>query len=105
MDPHLEDRGITSWTPLTSDPAHVILGPSAFSSWAVLGSTLAHELEVHCRQNLLLVSVRETLGFEGKLAAEREAYQYELDGARRFGLSEVELQRIAETLAALNRRY
>ncbi len=100
-DETLKDRGLTSWSPLAGDVS-VSIGKSAFASWALLGSTLAHELEVHGRQNLLAISVKENLGIAARRQAEREAYIYEIEQARRFGLSDREVANIAATLAALD---
>jgi hypothetical protein len=74
----------------------VFIGPSAFESWGILGSTLAHELEVHCRQDLLLFNLKELLGMDGIREAEFEAYQHEIEQAHRFQLSRGELRSIQE---------
>lgn len=100
IDSTLADRGRTTWTPFAGN-TEVLLGPSAFTSWALLGSTLAHEVEVHCHQSLLMISFQESLGMDAKGPAERTAYLYEIEQAERFGLSRPEVDRIAETLAAL----
>lgn len=102
LDAALKDRGRTSWTPLAGD-TEVSVGPSAFASWALLGSTLGHEIEVHCHQSLLLISFKESVGIDAKAQAERQAYLYEIEQARRFGLSRQEIDRIARTLAALEK--
>ena len=67
----------------------------------MLGSTLAHEAEVHGRQNRIAIAVKESLGLDAVVAAEREAYEYELANARRFGLTKDEKARIAATLEAV----
>lgn len=100
FDPELTDRGLTVWRAF-GGATTVKIGPPAFSSWALLGSTLAHELEVHCRQNLFRITVREAFGFKSKLDAEVQAYTYEMSHASRFGLSQDEVERIEETLLAL----
>ena len=82
----LEDRGLTIRKGVMSD-AIVYVGADAFSSWALLGSTLAHEIEVHCRQNFLAIHFQNISGFDGTGYAEREAYGYELAHAERFGLT------------------
>jgi hypothetical protein len=74
----------------------VFIGPSAFESWGSLGSTLAHELEVHCRQNIVLFNLKEMLGLGGIREAEFEAYQHEIEQAQRFQLSKEELRFIQE---------
>lgn len=97
FDGELSDRGLTvksSWL----EKSRVSIGPSAFSSWAMLGSTLAHEIEVHCQQNFPLIFLGDKLGFKGSFYAEREAYEYEIRNAARFGLSEHDKNLIAATM-------
>lgn len=97
FDPDLKDRGLTvktSWTSKTK----VYVGPSAFSSWGMLGSTLAHEIEVHCRQNFPLIVLKDQLGLDGTADAEREAYAYEIRNAARFGLDNRDQNLIAATV-------
>src|SRR5690606_25474533 len=74
------------------------IGPSAFASWALLGSTLAHEIEVHCHQNFTLIRLFDIAGWEGTENAEREAYAHELAHADRFGLTSDDRYSIAQTL-------
>ena len=100
FDAHLEDRGLTTGGTLSAEK-NVTIGPAAFTSWSVLGSTLGHEIEVHVRQSFLKVvlldklthaklearklvgrvfpaakpSVRQ-LFEEGTWSAEREAYLF-----------------------------
>jgi hypothetical protein len=119
FDAQLDDRGLTTGG-LILPQKRVTIGPAAFTSWAVLGSTLAHEIEVHVEQSFLKVVLqdqvtqmyydgRRTLGrwvpelapsaqelFEndGTWKAERDAYMYELSNARRFGLSKAEVASI-----------
>ena len=76
----------------------VTVGPAAFESWGLLGSTLAHELEVHCQQNFTYIRLLDLLGLDGTLKAEREAYQHELSNAGRFHLGEVERENIKATM-------
>jgi len=97
LNRELEDRGISSraaW----SDLITVEVGPSAFLSWGLLASTLAHELEVHCNQNFALINVMDRLGLNGTLNAEREAYKHELKNAKRFGLDANQQQLIKDTM-------
>ncbi|NDE15432.1 hypothetical protein EBZ80_10930 [bacterium] len=97
FDPGLTDRGLTvksSWLGKTQ----VYIGPSAFTSWGMLGSTLAHEVEVHCRQNFPVIFMRDQLGMNGTAEAEREAYRYEIQNAARFGLSGRDTKLIAATV-------
>ena len=95
------DRGRTSWN-LFGGLVAVQIGPIAFTSWGLLGATLAHELEIHCQQNLMAISFKDALGIDAKNAAEKAAYAHELANANRFGLSPEETQRIKDTLAAIN---
>lgn len=120
LDRTLEDRGLTTGGTLSTRKT-VTIGPSAFTSWGVLGSTLGHEIEVHARQSFLAVvlrdrmaevqlsarrrlgayvtalnpSARESFENDGTWRAEREAYMYELANAGRFGLSPAETRSIA----------
>jgi hypothetical protein len=93
----LEDRGLTLKRGVVSDSV-VYIGPEAFSSWSLLGSTLAHEIEIHCRQNFLAIHFQNIAGFDGTGLAEREAYNYELHQADRFGLSDYERDLIKSTM-------
>jgi hypothetical protein len=97
FDPALRDRGLTSRGAFM-DKAVVTVGPAAFSSWSLLGSTLAHELEVHCQQNFLFIYMMDALGLDGTGAAERQAYAHELRNARRFGLAGADASLIADTM-------
>ena len=97
LDLALADRGVTVLDGLQST-MKVQIGPGAFSSWSILGSTLAHELEVHCEQNFALIRFMDSLGLDGTRWAERQAYQHEIDHAKRFGLSEDEIFGITETM-------
>jgi hypothetical protein len=119
FDSALEDRGLTTGGTLGPRKS-VTIGPTAFTSWAVLGSTLGHEIEVHAKQSFLAVvlrdrisevqlsarralsryvpaldpSAKEMFDNDGTWRAEREAYLYELSQASRFGLSPGERQSI-----------
>ncbi len=97
LDMSLEDRGSTMRS-LGGDYALVKVGPAAFESWSILASTLAHEIEVHCRQSFPLIYALDVLGLEGTVIAERQAYQYELENAKRFGLNNSEALLIKNTL-------
>lgn len=96
LDLAIADRGLT--TLQGSKKLQVTIGPSAFASWSLLGSTLAHEIEVHCRQNFTLIRLFDLAGWEGTENAEREAYAHELDQADRFGLTADDRFSIAQTL-------
>lgn len=97
LDENLRDRGLTSRAAFM-EKAEVTIGPAAFTSWGLLGSTLAHELEVHCQQNFLLISVMDAIGLDGTGEAERQAYIHELRNARRFGLGHEDAELIADTM-------
>lgn len=96
LDRSLTDRGLTvrrgAWAPMT-----VTIGPDAFSSWSLLGSTIAHEVEVHCRQNFVAIHLMDLAGLDGTGFAEREAYDYELKNADRFGLAPYDRDLIRST--------
>ena len=92
----LEDRGVTIREGLNHKLV-VYIGRDAFSSWAMLGSTLGHEIEVHCRQNFLAIHLQDLAGFDGTGAAEREAYKYELSHADRFGINQYDREFIKNT--------
>lgn len=97
FDPYLEDRGVTilqGW----GDNFEVKVGPAAFESWGLLGSTLAHEIEVHCRQSFALIRIKDLLRLDGTLMAERDAYLHELRHAERFYLGESEKASIRATM-------
>ena len=97
FDEELEDRGLTTLRGWGAS-LEVSVGPAAFSSWGLLGSTLAHELEVHCRQNFTLIRTLDLLGMKGTEAAEREAYLHELENASRFNLGEQDRLNIQATM-------
>mgnify|MGYP001594132802 CR=1 FL=1 len=97
IDMKLEDRGLTTlkgW----GKKLEVAVGPAAFTSWAVLGSTLAHELEIHCNQNFALIRMKDMLGLEGTNGAEREAYMHELSNSERFHLKDADQSSIRATM-------
>ncbi len=119
FDSKLEDRGLTTGGVLGVQKK-VTIGPAAFTSWAILGSTLGHEIEIHARQSFLKIisgdrlskvkwearklagvlvsnlkpSVQEEFEEEGTWKAERDAYMYEVNSAKRFNLTEEELSSI-----------
>lgn len=118
-DPALEDRGLTTGG-LILPHKTVTVGLTAFTSWAVSGSTLAHEIEIHVDQSFFKIvatdylmgwqmsarrlagksvpalkpSAKESFENDGTWAAEREAYMYEIRNAKRFGLTNEELSSI-----------
>jgi hypothetical protein len=97
LEQDLADRGVTI-KPAYFGKTKVNIGPSAFASWALLGSTLAHELEIHCVQSFFAVWVLDLLGLRGTELAERRAYVFELENKNRFGLNLHERAMITETL-------
>jgi len=119
-DASLGDRGLTTGG-LILPQKKVTVGAAAFSSWAVLGSTLAHEIEVHVEQSFFAVVARDHLSrwqveaprrrlsrvfpavaptaaelfeHDGTWKAERDAYMHEIRNAKRFGLSQDEVASI-----------
>lgn len=96
IDPDLLDRGVTIIDPMGHRTIRI--GPAGFASWGILGSTLAHEVEVHGTQSFLWIKGLDRLGLDGTALAEREAYLHEIKGASRFGLSRSEVQGIRETM-------
>lgn len=96
-DPNLEDRGLSVISE-KGKRCDVRIGPSAFQSWAILGSTLGHEIEVHCHQDMMLIKVMDMAGSLGTHMAERAAYRYEISQKKRFGLSEDEVDSIQKTM-------
>ncbi|MGE0174279.1 MAG: hypothetical protein AB7T49_15895 [Oligoflexales bacterium] len=97
LDPFLVDRGRTTLYGY-SEKLEVAVGPNAFTSWSILGATLAHELEVHCHQSFALIRLLDSAGLLGTENAEREAYLHELSGSRRFHLTAQEQENISQTL-------
>jgi hypothetical protein len=97
LDMELKDRGLTTRGAFM-EKAKVTVGPAAFTSWSLLGSTLSHEIEVHCQQNFLAIYMMDLAGLDGTGAAERQAYVHELRNARRFGLEIADAQMIADTM-------
>lgn len=96
LDLSIVDRGLTTLT--HRGKLIVTVGPGAFTSWGILGSTLAHEIEVHCNQNFAIIRLMDMFGLEGTHNAEREAYHHELAHADRFFLSAEDRLSIAQTM-------
>ncbi len=97
INKNIPDRGQTISLSWSAHPK-VLIGENSFSSWSLLGSTLAHEIEVHCRQNVYLIRTLDIIGFDGTTEAERQAYLYEIKNAKRFGLKMMDQVMIYETL-------
>jgi len=98
FDSELADRGLTTRGAFM-EKSEVTIGAAAFTSWALLGSTLAHELEIHCNQNFFLIYAFDLMGLDGTGEAERIAYAHELNHAKRFGLNKYDTNLIADTVA------
>ncbi len=102
----------------------VYIGNMAFDSWGILGSTLAHEIEVHSNQSFLKIELLNYLDNlkiipkylfakafnhkiehsntnlinSGTFSAEKEAYEYEINSQIRFNLTNSEIYQIKYTL-------
>ena len=87
LSPALQARGMTMHGSYGGD-ADVALGLDAFSSWSLLGSTLAHEVEIHVNQNPFVVWLEDLIFGTGTIRAERAAYSHETLRASRFGLND-----------------
>ncbi|WP_338636793.1 hypothetical protein [Spirobacillus cienkowskii] len=117
---NLPFRGITLGNAFKNNKV-IFIGSSAFTSWGVLGSTLAHEAEIHGNQSFFKIEllnfaaymsaslVNNNLFFKykfnvtlpisyGTYTAELEAYNYELISKKRFHLSLDEVAAIKKTL-------
>ena len=121
-NPNLPYRGLTTGDAFFPEK-QVIIGDMAFTSWGILGSTLAHEIEIHCNQSFLNIEflnflylvikypedfilkiypklnipLYDNLGY-GSYLAEKEAYMYEINSMNRFNLSQKEVIAIKNTL-------
>lgn len=100
----------------------VYIGNMAFDSWGILGSTLAHEIEIHSNQSFLQIEVYNYIDtlrripaklfakskhnknkmsegiMIGTYLAEKEAYEYEIKLKDRFNLTKDEVKSIKYTL-------
>ena len=97
MDLSQDDRGVTYPGSILNKP-QVFVGPEAFISWGILGSTLAHDIEIHCQQNVYLIVFKDLLGFDGTGDAEREAYSHEIFYKNRFHLTDREVVDIRDIM-------
>ena len=96
LDYNMADRGMVR--PVKGESKRVVtIGQLAFVSWGILGSTLAHELEVHCKQNMYKFVLWHIFGVDLTNEYEREAYLHELKNAKRFGLTKRETEEILDT--------
>ena len=96
-DNNLVDRGVTTQSGWLN-PLQVRIGREAFESWGILGSTLAHELEIHCQQSFTWINILDVFGLDGTHKAERQAYSYEISNAKRFGLTKKDVKNIKITM-------
>lgn len=92
----------------------VFVGSEAFSSFGLLGSTLAHEIEVHGNQSFIFAEILNQFGNGlrklcflsfvkipnnfGYHLAENEAYHFEAQSHTRFLLTQKEVEGILLTL-------
>ena len=128
LDVTSEDRG-HMYGGISQGRRLVTIGLPAFSSWGLLGSTIAHEAEIHANQSFIALAAKITMGKlsfglrakaafvfpalkptnletmsldDGYVAAEREAYSHELKSAKRFSLTPHEVRGIEYTLSTLS---
>ncbi|APJ02907.1 hypothetical protein [Silvanigrella aquatica] len=119
---NLPFRGLTSGNPFLNEK-EVFIGEMAYSSWGILGSTLAHEIEIHGNQSFLKIeflnytynlfyytqnlikSIFPVIQFEdykdlgfGAYQAEKEAYIFEINCEKRFNLNTKEIIAIKNIL-------
>ena len=80
------------------------IGDEAFASAARLGSTIAHEVEVHVNRQIAKGISYPSTDEQGTLIQEVEAYDYELAGTDRFGLSADELKLLKQRRASYYRK-
>ena len=84
FDPGLNERGLANISErFFIKSCFVSLGMEAFSSEAVLASTLIHEITGHCRQSATLISIKNIPSIfgaprYGDMGAEFDAYDLEL---------------------------
>jgi hypothetical protein len=97
-NPLLRDRGLAI-RQIWHMKIRIEVGPDAFASWGLLGSTLGHELEIHANQNWPLINLMDMIGLNGSMWAERQAYLYEIKQSARFGLTRNQSSAIKATLA------
>ncbi len=121
--PEMQLRGLTVGESF-SPKREVYIGNMAFESWGILGSTLAHEIEIHSNQSFLKIEVLNYIdnlklipkilfakAFDhkyessinskinsGTFSAEKEAYEYEMNSKARFNLTNSEVYEIKYTL-------
>ena len=102
--PHGNMREREGATILDADGTiRVVIGDSAFRSAAWLGSTIAHEIEVHVDRQIARGVHYPPSNEEGTLIQEVEAYDHELAGTDRFGLSQDEIRSLKQRRAGFYR--
>ncbi len=82
----------------------VEIGDEAFASPARLGSTIAHEVEVHVNRQITKGVYCPSTDEQGTLLQEVEAYDHELASKDRFGLGADELKLLKQRRASYYRR-
>ncbi len=82
----------------------VEIGDEAFANASRLGSTIAHEVEVHVNRQIANGIHDPPNDEQGTLIQEVEAYDYELLNKDRFGLSVDELKLLKQRRASYYRR-
>ena len=96
LDPTVHARGVAIHGSYGGD-AEIKVGLAAFSSWGLLGSTLAHEIEIHVNQNPFVVWLEDLTMGTGTIRAERAAYNHEMLSRDRFGLADYTVSGIEMT--------
>jgi hypothetical protein len=91
LDLHMRDAVGQAYLQYFYHICKTAIGPGAFTSWGMLAAVIAHEVEVHCNQNLWLAGFEATLGKSSILKLERQAYMYTLLEAKRFQLTDSEI--------------
>jgi hypothetical protein len=81
----------------------VEIGDAAFRSAGWLGSTIAHEVEVHVNRQVAQGGHRTASDEETVSIDEIQAYDYELASQARFGLAADELARVRQRRSAFYR--
>jgi hypothetical protein len=81
----------------------VLVGDLAFGSAGWLGSTIAHEVEVHVNRQIAKGAQARAGDEQGQSIDEVEAYDFELAGQARFGLGGDEQRLVRQRRAAFYR--
>jgi hypothetical protein len=103
--PHGDMRDREGATYLDEDgTVRVEIGDEAFASAARLGSTIAHEVEVHVNRQIAKGVYYPSTDEQGTLIQEVEAYDHELASKDRFELGADELKLLKQRRASYYRR-